>query len=512
MVYSMVNVAARPRCAGSEHSESASFVTGLLTKGSNPNYDESSTGCQSQGFRCTLVHLAFTCSALGLAGSSAAAATLWWAHLAVSTATCRTAKVSQEPCAVSSHNLTAQASLGEAKVQPHQGGAHDHGDRTCFEEMLHEAAFFGHPEDPYQFTTGSVAHKLPMMYGHIGEKSIWAFWYDSEHCPFSTRCHMPAYIQLCLTTIRKHAGGFTLRLLHADTVDQYVSMTELPLRWSSLEFAQRRDTLMNALLARYGGVALDVSTVLFRPLDDYWDEMIKSGATFRGYMYRLNGRSWALPEACGPWFLMSRREGIFSTAVRDQRAAVCDSQRTKGLSLGDRTLTPILSMFNYSLPKCYEDGAVPVEDRVGCPEFAQPSWPAGITGPPRNDRRLLLHDPRDGPQLPFSRADEFGLAFWRVSNGTRFHKHEWSSSQVKLDMWQDDFNQCQSMMECWEQVFLPRFHAAAPFLWIFNPLGSLCRMSLPHLLADRDTFLYRWLSLAGVSHAELVAPPATVGL
>merc|ERR1719277_2818991 len=85
---------------------------------------------------------------------------------------------------------------------------------------------------------------------------------------------------------------------------------------------------MNALLARYGGVAMDISTILLRPIDDYWDEMVSNQATFRGYTYRLNGKPWRHPEVTPVWFLMSRREGIFRTAAWTQVEGMGDHNST----------------------------------------------------------------------------------------------------------------------------------------------------------------------------------------
>jgi hypothetical protein len=159
-----------------------------------------------------------------------------------------------------------------------------------------------------------------------------------------------------METMEKNRGGFDFRLVHRDEVSQYVSWYELPFRWTDLEPAQQKDSLMNALLARYGGVAMDVSTILLRPLDEYWDEMVEQKAAYWGYMYRVNGLPWRHAEVSVVWFMMARREGVFANAVRSQVMGMGDSNSTGAyhhwyLALGDQTLTPILANLNYSLPK-----------------------------------------------------------------------------------------------------------------------------------------------------------------
>jgi len=469
----------------SDHSDVISPVTGLLEDGDRVIEKPRPSHHDLTGL---LLRAALACSILSFAVSAAVAAGLYWGYLIAASALDDLRRWPTESL------LEADTDSGDEQARP-EGG-------QCFEEMLRDTAAMGRDENAFRFVTGTSAHKLPPMHGRVREKTIWTFWYEREHCPYSKRCHMPAYVQLCLETIRRNKGTFDLHVLHADTVDQFVSGTELPVRWSILSPRQQKDALMNALLARYGGVALDISTILFRPLDQEWDEVVDSGATFRGYMYRLNGKPWMLPEVTGTWFLMSRREGIFSTAVRDQRVSMCLAHARPNLVLGDFTLTPVLSMFNYTLPKCYEDQAV--KNRESCPEFSQPIWGQSATGPARNDRKVLLSDPRAGPQLPFARLDDSGTALWRTDDAASLRQ----SHLVKgpLQMLQLDLNVCSSMKECWHDVFLPRLNKSAPFIKIFSHRGALQYLSLRDILSRQNSYLYNWLKLAGLDKSQLDLP------
>jgi len=482
--YEQVDDIRTPSRTDSDHSDMVTPGTGLL-EDRDRSIEMHRT---SHDLRGMLLRAALACSILSFAVSATVAAGLYWGYLVAASAVDGVRRWPSEEL--------LEAETKPRDEQPQQEGGH------CFGDMLKDTAAMGREENAFQFITGTSAHKLPPMYGHVREKTIWTFWYDSEHCPYSRRCHMPAYIQLCLDTIRRNKGSFDLHVLHADTVDQFVSFTELPVHWSILSPRQQKDALMNALLARYGGVALDISTILFRPLDQEWDEVVDSGATFRGYMYRLNDKPWMLPEVTATWFLMSRREGIFSTAVRDQRVSMCLAHERPSLPLGDLTLTPVLSMFNYTLPKCYEDKAV--KNRASCPEFSQPIWGPGATGPARNDRKVLLSDPRAGPQLPFARLDKFGTALWSIYDTTSL-----SQSQVvkgPLEMLQLDLEVCSSMKECWHDVFLSRVKTSAPFVKIFNYQEQLQYLSLRDILSRRHSYLYNWLKLAGLNQSQLDPP------
>jgi len=172
-------------------------------------------------------------------------------------------------------------------------------------------------------------------------------------------------------------------------------------------------------------------------------------------------------------------------------------------AFGDQTLTPILEQVNYSLPKCYEDKTL-ILPKEQCPEFEQPRWYTGLTGPARNDIKILLRDPRDGPHLPFALN---GMALWNVNgsgplNGT--------GDPGFPDPWKPGGpmygEKCASMKECWD-VFLQRFNGTstrlgeAPllnFVKLFDAGSNLKGKSRKDILSMKDTFFYNWLKLAGL--------------
>jgi len=358
-------------------------------------------------------------------------------------------------------------------VQP-IGSEFSNGNKTCMAKG-----------DCYRRISGENAHKQPLMYGRVLEKTIWQYWYDPRLCPNSKHCRLPAFVKLCIATVKRNRGDFKYRLLHSDTVRQYVNQFELPAGWHRLPLMQQKDSLMNALLARYGGVALDVHTMLFRPLDAAWDKMVSQRATFSGYLYRHNGASWRRPETTAVWYLMARREGVFSAAVRSQLGSFCHAHDDPHLNLGDVTLTPALSMLDHKLPTCYEDEAV--IGREACPELAQPLWSEkGAIAAPQMHRKLLLSDPRDGPHLPFAYADGSSMGLWQVWDETPLAPQDRASAG------------CKTPKECWFDVFMTRYERAdLHFVTFFNGGGRLKNMSRPELLSSRNTFLWHWLSLAG---------------
>jgi len=425
--------------------------------------------------RWTLPQLFFTCSLVSFLFATGLAAGLLWGYSVIppSLQQCPGPGTGQPFGGAASEAV----SLRELPSPLRDGGDDDN---SCFSAMLR----VGGKEHPFEEITGVKGHIRPQMYGKVKEKTIWSYWYDPIDCPSSDKCKMPAVIDLCAESIRRNRGSFDFHLLHLDTVRTFVNMLELPLQFQFLQPVRQKESLMNVLLARYGGVALDLSMVLLRPLDSLWDELVLHEATFMGYVYRINGEPWDRPEASAPWFLMSRREGIFSTAVRNQMVNLCDAYLSPKLAVGDITLTPVLGSINSSIPSCTDDKTV--KDPGGCPEPMQPrSWVDASLAPPRTDRKLILRDPRDGPHLPFAFLDTYSMGTWRVSDTAKLVGHP---------------PQCASPNECWQKVFLPRFNSGfLGFVKLFRKGGALTFRSRKELLNDTDSFFFRWLSLAGAS-------------
>jgi len=329
------------------------------------------------------------------------------------------------------------------------------------------------------------------------------------NCPGSFKCTLPPHVQLCVEVATRNKGSFDYKVMHMDEVPRYLNAMELPLHWKELKPQHQKDAVMNALLGRYGGVALDITVILLRPIDIYWEEMVRNGATFRGYIYRLNAKAHRHAEATAVWFLMSRKDGIFSVATRNQVQGMGDMATTKGVykepyfALGDQTLTPILTATNYNLPKCYEDSTV-IGGTAACPEFAGPPWYSGVTGPARNDVKLMLRDPRDGPVLPYALMP--GMALWNVLDTNKPLPHwdpQWPSPYEKGGPMDGEL--CDSMKACWDNVFYRRFYQQHPpneapalnFVKMFGAGRDLGSLSREALLQNKDTYFYQWLKLAG---------------
>jgi hypothetical protein len=357
-------------------------------------------------------------------------------------------------------------------------------------------------EKPSKSSGDSLRKYWPEMYGKVPEKTIWTYWYDKDNCPSSTNCTLPSVVQLCVETVKRNKGTFDYKIVHRDEVEKYVTRMELPVFFSEMRPAQQKDSLMNALLSRYGGVALDITSLLIRPLDEYWAEMVREEATFRGYMYRYTGMEWGNTEDMAVWFLMSRRDGLFTNAVRSQVIGMGDWDKPHGMpdgyhnpyfALGDQTLLPIVSAFNYSFLRCGDDSSVgpPNSWPSMCPELEFAAYNDTMPGPERNDAQVLLREPRDGPQLPFAFLDDFSMGLWHVDGETQVN------SGIPP--------RCDTHRECWD-VFMERYNRHTEpgqtpvlnFVKMFGSAGKMKDKTRKELLSDKKTFFYHWLQLAGL--------------
>jgi len=394
--------------------------------------------------------------------------------------------------------LASERYMGTHRIEDHMGTpSKDVGDSV---ELLQEVKLqhFG------------LGHGEPEMWGKVKEKTIWSYWYNPKDCPSSKNCKLPPHIELCIETVKKNLGSFDHKVIHWDELPKYLNMdTELPHVSTLLKPQMQKDSLMNALLARYGGVAIDISTILFRPFDEYWNEMVNNGATFWGYMYRLNGQSWPPAMSTPVWFMMARREGVFRTIATQQAlrfphkgvsmGGMVSPQLVKFLpysTFGDYLLTPVLHMYNYSLPLCHHDPVVEAPNL--CPEYKAPNWTAGLTGPPLSNTKLILRDPRDGPIMSFivPYAVKGGVALWNIHNTTR----DTGIAPCKS-------NSCCSPEECWTKVFMQRFNTpTAPgrphlinFIKMYGHGGvGLISMTRSEILKHKDSYFVNWLKLAGL--------------
>lgn len=248
--------------------------------------------------------------------------------------------------------------------------------------------------------------RYPAKYGRVPEKTLWFYWNTGNP---------PLFLQLCLETWKlHHQQDWNIELLSDGNLLEYLHPAWLPQDFPTFSLdspANRKDCVMAAILAAYGGVAADYSIIARTSITSWWDDLVEGGYTYRGFFYRLE-EPWRGLDGNAVWFLMARRDsGIFRRYSQDLRLRFGSHRGTSEdgtnyqshpyLRTGCGTLDSIIEEVNSSLPRCREDTSLPEEERARCPQPVPGAHvPANLY---LNNVKVSLSDPQSrnsGPQLP----------------------------------------------------------------------------------------------------------------
>jgi len=102
-------------------------------------------------------------------------------------------------------------------------------------------------------------------------KILWGYWH-------SGRDTLPAMCQLALKSWKVHHPNWDIILLCDDNLHLYIPTEDLPNNYhSGISIPQHRsDTVRLSVLIRYGGVYMDISTVVLKSFDEIWERYISS--------------------------------------------------------------------------------------------------------------------------------------------------------------------------------------------------------------------------------------------
>jgi len=291
------------------------------------------------------------------------------------------------------------------------------------------------------------------------KKIVWAY-HDGELTPFQ---------QLCKETIEVHTGEkseFEFKLLNKDDVTQHISKEDLPTGWDTLKPRYKRDAAINALLARNGGVALDLNTVMFRQLDSMWKEHIEDkGVAFKGFYYKSRAET-------ATWFMMVGTEGtgIMQTALARQKKLSGDEpegcmngDKEAEICYGSSVVSYALCAYESKYCICYK------EQTDGCELLKVQSKEADI--------KIDLTDPRKSVQSDIVPDKIPKVDRWQPMASTEVEKYAEEFANFKV---------------LFNGEELPFISMQAPT----SQTGELAGKSRAELLGDSSSFFYQWLCLA----------------
>ena len=141
----------------------------------------------------------------------------------------------------------------------------------------------------------------------IGENTIWSYWDQGVEnmSPFSKKC-----VQ---TWIRKNPNHKVI-ILDKFNVYNYLDKNELPLNWEYIDKPQHKsDFLRLALLVKYGGVWIDISTICIKPIN----KIFKQKKSIEGFAIRSFSKNKDL-SILENWFLTGRKGSKILKIWRDE--------------------------------------------------------------------------------------------------------------------------------------------------------------------------------------------------
>jgi len=105
-------------------------------------------------------------------------------------------------------------------------------------------------------------------------KIIWTYWHALPE---------PEFIQQCFANWRRFAPGHELRVLHKDSIHNWLDTTTITDPFEQLPPFRQADWLRLQLLAKHGGIWIDASTLLTRNLDWVHALQAEKGSEYVGF-------------------------------------------------------------------------------------------------------------------------------------------------------------------------------------------------------------------------------------
>lgn len=139
----------------------------------------------------------------------------------------------------------------------------------------------------------------PLTYPDI-PKIIWMFWYD---------VNIPNLIRICIERIIDLNPDYEIKLLNRYSVNDFI---DIDLDNSKIPLANVTDLIRLKLLKQYGGVWLDASIIMNRPIDWFIDNEINNVDLICFYREVLSTNiTYPVVES---WFLMAPKESRYISA------------------------------------------------------------------------------------------------------------------------------------------------------------------------------------------------------
>jgi len=101
---------------------------------------------------------------------------------------------------------------------------------------------------------------------HITENTIWTYWDQGNK-------NISPFHNMCIKTWRKMNPEHRIIIVDKYNIFKYICKKDLPPNWKDIESAQHKsDFVRLALLEKYGGIWLDITTICVRPINSVFNQ------------------------------------------------------------------------------------------------------------------------------------------------------------------------------------------------------------------------------------------------
>ena len=133
--------------------------------------------------------------------------------------------------------------------------------------------------------------------------TIWSYWNSGV-------TNAPEIVRVCIASWKKFAAGAEILVLDEHSLFDYLQPQDLPARFDEFRVQHQSDFIRLALLSRYGGVWMDASTFLTKPLLPWIGEVSSDCGLF---LFRRPGPDREFAN----WFIVAKRQHEFVLALKD---------------------------------------------------------------------------------------------------------------------------------------------------------------------------------------------------
>ena len=127
-------------------------------------------------------------------------------------------------------------------------------------------------------------------------KKIWFLWYQGFP-------QAPLVVKKCYESWQKYNPDWEVIFLDENNLENYITPYLPPEKLSQLSKNHQSDLLRVELLAKYGGVWVDATTLCRVPLDKWLENHTQAG--FFAFTHQTRGYGWILS-----WFLAAEKSNL----------------------------------------------------------------------------------------------------------------------------------------------------------------------------------------------------------